>query len=87
MPARSIHSASDLAAPSLNWRRAFDELGAFLCEVDWWCSGSATSLLWRFVSLNGPARVELLLLAWRVRDVLRECERMGGVLGTETLLR
>lgn len=31
--------------------------------------------------------MELLLRAWRVRDELRECESMGGVLGTETLER
>lgn len=43
---------------------------------------------WRFESLNVAARLELLLRVWwwfRVRDVLRECDRMGGVLGTETL--
>jgi hypothetical protein len=45
-------------------------------------------LLCRFVSLNGVARVELLLRVWwRVRDELREWERIGGVLGTETLDR
>lgn len=87
IPARSIHSASDLfACSSLNGRRECDEPECFLCIV-WWWRGSATSLLCRFVSLNGPARVELLLRAWRVRELLRECERMGGVLGTETLER
>lgn len=86
IPARSIHSASDLVVPSLEWRRVWDELGRFLCVDCWWWGGRAVSLLCRFVSLNGPARVELLLLACRVRDVLRECERMGGVLGTETLV-
>lgn len=45
-------------------------------------------LLCRFVSLKGVARVELLLREWwRVLDVLRECDKMGGVLGTETLDR
>lgn len=85
MPARSIHSASVVAGPS---RRVYDALGRFLCpDWGWWCRGRERFWLWRFVSLNGPSRVELLLLAWRVRDVLREWERMGGVLGTETLVR
>lgn len=87
MPARSIHSASDLVL-SPNWRRACKEPGCFLCVVVWWWSGRVTFLLCRLVSLDGPARVELLLRrVWRVRDELRECERMGGVLGTETLER
>lgn len=42
---------------------------------------------WRFVSLAGVARVELLLRECRVRDELREWERIGGVLGTETLVK
>jgi len=73
IPARSIHSASVFAWPSLNGR---------VCEcffIGWW-KGSAT-FLYRFES--GTERVELLLRG-RVRELLRE-ERMGGVLGTEML--
>lgn len=85
MPARSIHSASVLGGPSLYCWRVYG-FRRFL-PPDWWCRGRETFWLWRFVSLKGPARVELLLLALRVRDPLREWERMGGVLGTETLVR
>lgn len=52
----------------------------------WW-RGCARLWLWRLVSLNG-ARIELLLRVWwRVRELLREWERIGGVLGTEMLDR
>lgn len=44
-------------------------------------------MLCRFESLSMPERVELLLRVCRVRELLREWERMGGVLGTETLER
>jgi hypothetical protein len=84
IPVRSIHSESDLDAwVSLNGRR----WDGPLCFLSWWCSGRATSLLWRFESLSMPGRVELLLRVWRVRELLREWERMGGVPGTETLER
>lgn len=63
-------------------------LGRFFWGPRLWWSGKEILLLCRFVSLNGVARVELLLRVWwRVRDELRECERIGGVLGTETLDR
>ena len=40
------------------------------------------------MSLNTAAKVELLLREWwRVLELLREWERIGGVLGTETLDR
>jgi hypothetical protein len=52
----------------------------------WW-KGWARVLLWRFGSLEGAARVVLLRLWWRAWELLRECERIGGVLGTEMLDR
>ena len=88
MPARSIHSASDLLFAWLlspGVRRACDELGRFLVVPGWWWRGRISARLCRFVSLNPAALVELLLRPCRLRDVLREWERMGGVLGTETL--
>lgn len=87
MPARSIHSASDLdfGVGSGGWRIR-DGVMEMLFGFLWW-RGCARLRDWRFVSLNG-ARVELLLRVWwRVRELLRECERIGGVLGTEMLDR
>lgn len=52
-----------------------------------WCRGVPKPWLCRSVSLNA-ASVELLLRVWwRVRELVREWERIGGVLGTEILDR
>lgn len=52
-----------------------------------WCRGAAKPRLWRSVSLDAT-NVELLLRVWwRVRELAREWERIGGVLGTEILDR
>lgn len=90
MPARSIHSASVLeVGGSGRGRRPWDcdMLAAFLWPGIWW-RGCGRFWLWRFGSLDGAARVVLLLRAWwRAWELLRECESIGGVLGTETLDR
>jgi hypothetical protein len=90
MPARSIHSASDLGFGVLSGRGRrpceWEMLGCFLVFGMWW-SAWPSSRLCRFVSLKAPVPVELLLRLWRLRELLRECERIGGVLGTETLDR
>lgn len=87
IPARSIHSASDLDFVESAARvRMRDGATDTLFGLRWW-RGCARLRLWRFVSLNG-ARVELLLRVWwRVWELLREWERIGGVLGTEMLDR
>lgn len=85
IPARSIHSASVLGLFA-SGRRLWLMLGCLLGVSGAWWRGRVRSLC-RAVSLNGAARLELLLRAWRLRELLREWERMGGVLGTETLDR
>lgn len=92
MPARSIHSASGLDfGPLLCGRcwcpREYEMLGWLLCVPGTWWRACPRSRLCKFVSLMGAIREELLLRAWRLRELLRECERIGGVLGTETLDR
>lgn len=87
MPARSIHSASDLdLGVEIGGGRGRAGATDMLFGFRWW-RGWVRWRLWRLVSLNG-ARVELLLRVWwRVRELLREWERIGGVLGTEMLDR
>lgn len=91
IPARSIHSASYVGFGVLSGRGRrpceYEMLVCFLCGFGMWCRAWPRSLLCRFVSLKGPTLVELLLRVWRLRELLRECERIGGVLGTETLDR
>jgi hypothetical protein len=87
IPARSIHSASMLGVCGVSgkWRRPGKVLAGFFCVL-WW-RGFDRPWLWRFESLDGPVRFELLLRVWRVCELLREWERIGGVLGTEMLDR
>ena len=74
MPVRSIHSESGRALGSPRWLRE-DFFFGVKCVL--------ISLDRRFGSVW--ERFELLLLACRVRDVLREVERRPGVPGTERL--
>lgn len=91
IPARSIHSASylDFGVLSGTGRLPceYEMLVCLLCVFGTWCRAWPRSLLCRFVSLKGRTLVELLLRVWRLRELLREWERIGGVLGTETLDR
>lgn len=93
-PARSSHSVSRdflFSEEDVNPGVSVAPLELLLPMRVWiccWCNAAAfwAPRAWRSVSLS--ACVELLLRLWcRVRELARECDRTGGVLGTEELER